>query len=191
MELKTQASEAGHWYKIDGTPAYEVIAKGTGLPRPATLRDAKTLNLCPSVSGIIRCAAAPGLDKWKQEQVLLAALTTSRAEGETDEAYMARIMADSKEQMIQARDKGTAIHAVLQQSYETGVQETHEYFPMVKGVHEAIAEKFGTHQWVAEKSFSNFMGYGGKCDLYTPDGIVIDFKTKDFDEQKIKKGLAT
>lgn len=193
MELKSQASEAGHWYTIDGVPAYEVIAKGTGLPRATTLRDAKTMNLCPSVTAIINCAAKPGLENWKAQQVLLAALTTSRAENETEDAYVSRILADSKEQMIRARDKGTEIHAALQ-----GFYEGEEFDPQWQGVIESakhsIDKHFGVNRtWKAEQSFAHYMGYGGKCDLVAVHGlepIVIDFKTKDFDAEKIKKGLA-
>jgi hypothetical protein len=37
--------------------------------------------------------------------------------------------------------------------------------------------------WVSEKSFACELGFGGKLDLHAPadgDGIVIDFKTKEF-----------
>lgn len=193
MELKAQASEAGHWYAIDGTPMYEVIAKGTGLPRATTLRDAKTMNLCPSVTAIINCAAKPGLENWKAQQVLLAALTTSRAEGEAEDAYVARIMADSKEQASKAREKGTILHAALQGYYE-GEAPHADWLETVQATKAAIDKHFGVNRtWVAEKSFAHFMGYGGKCDLHASLGlepIVLDFKTKDFDESKIKKGLA-
>ena len=68
------AAESGHWYKADGTPAYTVLAK-SGAERPTTLRDARTLNLYPSVTTIIRLAAAPGLERWKLNQFGLALLT--------------------------------------------------------------------------------------------------------------------
>lgn len=193
MELKTFVSEAGHWYAIDGRPMYEVIAKGTGQPRPTTLRDAKSLNLCPSVSAIIKCAAAPGLENWKAQQVLLAALTTSRRDDETEEAYVYRIMQDSREQASKARDKGTAIHAAIQGHYE-GVAPSIDMLDTVQATVEAINRHFGVNRtWEPEKSFAHFMGYGGKCDLICRlglDPLVLDFKTKDFDESKIKKGLA-
>lgn len=189
MELKAQPSEAGHWYAIDGKPMYEVIAKGTGKPRATTLRDAKALNLCPSVTAIINCAAKPGLENWKAQQVLLAALTTTRAENEAEEAYVARIMFDSKEQASKAREKGTILHAELQGAYE-GRKPSAEWGDTIEATKSAIDNHFGSHRnWIAEKSFAHYLGYGGKCDL-SADGFIIDFKTKDFDEAKIKKGLA-
>lgn len=189
----TRPSEGLHWYDISGKPCYEVIAKGTGLPRPTTLRDAKVLNLCPSVSAIIKCAAAPALNMWMQEQVLLAALTTSRRDGEAEGDYIRRIMADSREQGLKARDKGVAIHAASQGHYE-GIAPSEEYLPMAKATSIAVRSHFGEREtWTTEKSFAHVMGFGGKCDLVIPDGpepVVIDFKTKDFDEAKMKNGLA-
>ena len=54
------ASQSGHWYLPDGAPAYEI--RGTnGKVRPVTLRDARKLNLLPSVTTIMQCAAKPQL----------------------------------------------------------------------------------------------------------------------------------
>src|SRR5688572_11137517 len=108
-----RASESGHWYDRDGTPRYEVMAKN-GSMRPATLRDARKFGWYPGVTSIIKCAAAPGLETWKQNQVLMAALTLPRVEGETSESLCQRIMRDSGEQARKARDKGPEIHAAIQ-----------------------------------------------------------------------------
>ena len=58
----TFAAESGHWYQADGTPAYEIVG-ANGKMRPTTLRDARKLNLYPSVTTIIRLMDAPGLDR--------------------------------------------------------------------------------------------------------------------------------
>jgi len=113
----THAAESLHWYARDGSPAYTVKAKD-GSDRPTTLRDARKLNLCPSVTSIIKCAAAPGLEMWKQNQVLLAALTLQRRENEPEAAYLTRILQDSKEQAKKAAERGSAIHAAIQGHYE-------------------------------------------------------------------------
>ena len=91
------ASENGHWYAPDGTPAYTIIGKN-GKERNTTLRDARTLELRPSVTTIISVMAKPGLEQWKLNQVLMAALTMPRVEGETEPEYISRIIRDSKEQ---------------------------------------------------------------------------------------------
>src|SRR6266576_1528215 len=91
------ASESQHWYTRDGSPCYEVQAKNGNL-RPATLADARKLDLVPSVSLILKCAAAPGLEQWKLRQMLHAALTLPRHDGETLDEFSERVISDSQEQ---------------------------------------------------------------------------------------------
>lgn len=173
----TRPSESLHWYTRAGEPAYEVEAANGGR-RPTTLRDARKLVLVPSVTGIIRCAASPGLELWKQEQVLLAALTLPRKKGETEPEYIARIFEDSGEQARRAAKKGTEIHAAVQGHYE-GIPQTDDTWPYVKAACEKVEDVFGKQTWVAERSFAHPLGYGGKVDLSCPLAVV-DFKTKEF-----------
>jgi len=56
---------------------YTVEAKKGG-QRNTTLRDARTMNLVPSVTTILNIAAKPALLAWMQQQVLYAALTLPR-----------------------------------------------------------------------------------------------------------------
>ena len=91
----THASESMHWYGRDGSPQYQLIG-ANGKERPPTLRDARKLGLVPSVTSIIRCAAAPGLERWKQEQVLMAALTLPRNPDEPEAIWLRRVMQDSQ-----------------------------------------------------------------------------------------------
>ena len=112
-----RASESNHWYTRDGAPMYTVEAAKGG-QRNTTLRDARKLNLVPSVTTILNVAAKPGLTQWLQKQVLLAALTLPRMSGEPEEDFIARIIDDSKEQGRAAADAGTEIHASIQGFYE-------------------------------------------------------------------------
>ena len=73
MSTVIRASESNHWYTRDGVPQYTVEAKKGGL-RATTLRDARTMNLVPSVTTILGVAAQPALLAWMQQQVLMAAL---------------------------------------------------------------------------------------------------------------------
>lgn len=169
------AAESGHWYAPDGSPMYE-IRGANGKLRPTTLRDARKLGLLPSVTTIIKCAAAPGLENWKQNQVLLAALTLPRNSGENDESFCARVIHDSQEQSRKARDRGTDIHAAVQGHFE-GQSPAPEFWPHVKAVADEV-NALGSG-WIAERSFGHVMGFGGKCDLHS-QSWVIDFKTKEF-----------
>ena len=54
MIIKDHAAESGHWYTRQGEPMYTVIGKTTGRPRNTTLKDARELNLVPSVTTIDR-----------------------------------------------------------------------------------------------------------------------------------------
>ena len=184
---KDHASEAGHWYTRDGEPMYTVMGKTTGKMRNTTLRDAREMNLVPSVTTILNVAAKPALTNWLQEQVLLAALTLPRAENESEAVYIKRIMEDSKTQGRDAADLGTDIHAAVQGFYE-GRKESR--FPFhVAACDKALQHTFGQVDWICERSFAHELGFGGKCDLYSAvgDGLVADIKTKDFDEESISK----
>ncbi len=77
-------SESGHWYTIDGKPKYTIVGKN-GKERNTTLRDARKLNLVPSVTTILDVAAKPGLVNWQVNQGIQAALTLPRKVDETDE----------------------------------------------------------------------------------------------------------
>lgn len=170
------AAESLHWYDRDGNPAYTVQAKA-GHQRPTTLADARKLGLCPSVTTIIKCAAAPALEMWKAKQVLLSALTLPRVDGEKDDDYCARIMSDSQEQARSAALRGTAIHAAIQGHYE-GEMPSEDFWPHIKGVREAL-EKWGGGGWIPEKSFAHSLGFGGKVDLHNRM-FLADVKTKEF-----------
>jgi hypothetical protein len=179
------AAESTHWYNQFGEPAYTVKAKD-GKDRPTTLRDARKLGLYPSVTTIIKCAAAPGLELWKARQLMMAALTLPREKDESEDAWLARVSVDSKAQAKKAAERGTEIHAAIQRHYEAEGSDP-ALIPFVEAATNAVNGWAGhfKHEWVAERSFSTSFGYGGKVDLssFSDDtGFVLDFKTKEFDK---------
>jgi hypothetical protein len=62
------------------------------------------MDLVPSVTTVMKVAAKPGLEQWKLEQMLLAAMTLPKMPDEPEKAYIARIVADSKETGKQAAE---------------------------------------------------------------------------------------
>lgn len=178
-----RAAESVHWYGQDGSPQYTVKAKD-GSDRPTTLRDARKFNLVPSVTTIMKVMAKPGLDVWKNEQLLLAALTLPRVEGESEKAFIARVVADSKETGKRAAEAGTLIHESIERFYagESNVK----HMESAQAFKTAVEARFGSMAMIPEASFSSPKGYGGKVDLYCgknavlPEGLVLDSKTKDF-----------
>jgi len=183
-----RASESNHWYTKDGIPQYTVPSKKDGLPRATTLRDARTMDLVPSVTTILGCAAKPALIAWLQQQVLFAALTLPRRPDEPEKEYIERIISDSKEQGRSAADAGTAIHASIQGFYED--RPTGKHQESVDACTKAITEHFGEAIWISERSFSHEFGFGGKCDLFCAGTInaVVDIKTKEFTDPKKVEG---
>ena len=172
------AQDAGHWYRRDGAPQYTVPAKD-GSARPTTLRDARKMDLVPSVTTIMKIAAKPGLEAWKLDQMLLAALTLPRREGEGEKDFINRISADSKQTGKQAAERGTRVHESIERWYKGDTDVEHP--AIAKAFQEEVVKHFGDIQdWQVEKSFASTQGYGGKIDLYSKSGFVLDAKSKEF-----------
>ena len=166
--------ESTHWYDQSGKPAYTVIG-ANGKERNTTLRDARKMNLCPSVTTILGVAAKPALENWKIDQALMAALTLPKGDGESLDDFMRRAKQDAKDQAIQAAKRGTEIHAMVESGFSDGAAN-----PVYMAVYHALVDAVGHGNWVAEDSFSSPDGFGGKVDLYARDlNCVVDFKTKD------------
>jgi hypothetical protein len=175
---------ASHWYFPDGTPLHEVPrADGKG-SRPTSLRDARKLGLFPSVTNVLSILAKPGLDAWKQEQAILAALTLPRTEGETLDDFAKRVLVDMTSEVGRAADRGSAVHAAIE-GYAQG-----RWLPEDKGVARLFEP---ARQWFdkevlavhsVEIATANLeWGYAGRVDLVatlrsTGRPTVIDFKTQ-------------
>jgi hypothetical protein len=173
-------SDNDHWYNRDGIPAYTTVGEN-GKTRATTLKDARKHGFVPSVTTILKLLNKPGLNQWMNMQTLLAALTLPRRPDEPESQYIERVLHDSKSQAKSAADTGTAIHAAIEAFYEGRVHDT--YQSHVMACSNAIAEEFGEHGWIAERSFAHELGFGGKCDLFAP-GFVLDIKTQDFTDVK-------
>jgi hypothetical protein len=150
------------------------------------------------VTTILGVISKPGLESWKLNQAIDSALTLPMLEGESLDDFKVRVIKDAKEQGQKAAQLGTDIHASLDKAY-SGKSYSPEHEVYVKAVQEAVFLKYGNQDWIAEKSFAHNLGFGGKIDLactatliegnpltMTDTGIVIDFKTSSFTEDKIK-----
>lgn len=172
--------ESGHWYSSDGEPCY---TQPDG--KQTTLRHARKQNLVPSVTTILKAAAAPGLEIWKQNQLLDAAeAKVSEYHPATAEEWRQDVVKLSQERGKTAREQGTAGHAVLQGYFEGEPTDIH-YAPLVGNVVECLAQNCGEQDWRAEKSFAHPLGFAGKVDLHCPSW-VIDFKGTDKDMKSLK-----
>jgi hypothetical protein len=187
-----QRQEPSHWYLRDGRPFHEIAKKdGTG-NRPVTLRDARKVMALPSVTNVLGVLAKPGLDAWKIEQGIMAALTLPRLPEEPLDVFAHRVVADMGEQVEKAADFGSAIHAACEvYALQKQLPEDPNLREHLKGWvawFDANVERVGG----VEQVFVNHEhGYAGRVDMVAllrsgngsgPSWAVVDFKT-----QRIKR----
>jgi hypothetical protein len=190
LERTGHTSEGHHWYDRQGRPVYEVpSADGKRFVEP-DVRHARKLGLVPGVSGIINCAAKPGLTTWQINQGIMSSLTLPRRPHEPDIEFIRRIVEDSQQQAQKAAERGTAIHAAIESYYEERPYSG-EFRPHVEAVAQAVEARFGISRagWHAERTFAHNLGFGGKTDLHSPlisPKILLDFKSKEFKEAPAK-----
>lgn len=184
MSTLTQAdfaTQAGHWYARDGSPAYTVTGKN-GKVRAATLRDARELDLVPSVTAILKLEAAPALENWRVMQALLSAMTLPRIEGESEDSFMRRALDDSRQQAIKAAERGTYLHGLLEKVMVTrATMMSSEDAAIIMPVVNWLDVNFSGYSWSPERSFACEHGFGGKLDLHGTSGettVILDYKFK-------------
>lgn len=153
-----------HWYQQDGSPAHFMGSGGS----PTTLREARKFGLYPSVTTVLDLIAKPGLERWKRDQSVLAALTLPRLDGESSGLLLERIEQDAARQAQEAAEVGFAIHAAIEASF--ALQAVPEaYTRHVSAVRQILVDNFPeVDDWVIEKSFAHPAGFGGKVDIHSP-----------------------
>lgn len=152
--------DSQHWYARDGAPAHSQGA------RPTTLRDARKLNLLPSVSTVLSVIAKPALTQWQVKQGILAALTTPRG-NDDEETYLRRVMQDGRQEAQDAAREGTAIHAAIEASF-AGESFPSRFRPHVSAVRSILSDNFnGVTDWTIERRFACREGFGGMVDIHS------------------------
>lgn len=186
------SQSGGHWYSVTGVPVHTVVGTN-GKERNTNLRDARKLNLLPSVTTVLRILDKPQLNDWKVQQAVVAAVSTARQPQETDEAFAERIMLVASEPMTAAQDFGTALHdlmekrAVSPDALKSPLVDTNlrPWFPFIEEFYDDVTEVVLCESTVVGN------GYAGRIDLLSRhrsiDGLVLnDFKTS-----KWKRGKAS
>ncbi len=181
-ETTPLASQAGHWYALDGSPVYELPCTSKDGTRPTTIKDARKLELVPSVTLVLQAIAKPGLEAWKARQLLEASLTLPRNNGENLDDYAKRVVEDAKAQGIAAAERGTQLHSAIEK-YIAG--QTDPYWADHLIALDTVLGQHGIdlHAGKPEHSFAasiNGLQYGGKIDFHTRnEPLICDFKSKD------------
>jgi hypothetical protein len=191
----------GHWYDKDGEPRHFEGKDGKG----TTLREARKLNLFPSVTTISSIQHKQGLVNWLQEEAAIAAgehlLVNGMDFPDDDERVWARKrIAEARLKVNEKADAGTDIHDMLEKFVEDPFGVDEQTQNLCHAVIECIEENTGLSlldHFIPEQRFCDTsLGYAGMCDLHTPadlviDGAndvpwVIDYKTKDFVDSKTR-----
>lgn len=186
--IAAHASSAGHWYDKHGNQVLEVPA-AKGVLKKVTLREARMLDLARGVTSVMGLADKPALNVWKQRQAILSALTLPRNAGETEDAWLARVLEDAGETARKAAEAGTAIHKAVQQSYQ-GEAFDQTYAAHVQGVRQVLLDIEPNAVYVAEKGVASDYGYGTKADLHSDEWVWDmkgrEFTAKDRDDGKVQ-----
>lgn len=181
-----------HWYTKNGQAMHRVPGK-TVAERDTTVADARIMGLLPSVSGITKMMANPGLDRWKQDITIEASLkyAIQSAYGDMDEDKLyAEIRAESNKVAGAAADLGVKIHAAIEsalgcQQWENETVELADgkQVELKELVNPALAklEELGINIVETEKVVTcSAHGYAGQMDVSYVKGDVagvLDFKS--------------
>ena len=177
----------GHWYDAEAKPRHTMpLASGEG-ERNTTLRDARKHNLIPSVTTLLGLFAKPGLDRWKQDQLLRIAHENPPLDEESFEDYADRCLVLHEKPVADAADFGTRIHDAIEKFFE-GDPIDDELLPYVKPAFDWKQEN-QLRFIEREKTMVNLEeGFAGTVDIVglgaNQEKFVIDWKTR-----KTKKGV--
>lgn len=170
---------SAHWYKL--TNDGEVVPF-----HDADLRTARKELLFPSPTTIEKQVRAnPQLDRWIKNQVAKSFVNNPRLDGETDEAYAARVLTIADSGRDEAALRGTAIHAAI----ERGGTDDPVIAPFYAAYLPWHTANVDTDIGSEVKMADPVIGVAGTVDrivMHRQHGLtILDYKT-----QKVKAGKA-
>lgn len=191
---------------------YVPNASKPGELRETTIRDAKRLNLNPSVTTILRVLdKGDTLLEWTVRQALYSAAThpdgwprlgdSNGILNEKDPEFLrwaAECRADARRQVTVKAERGSILHDAMMKAHSHYDQIPPQYLAHVDGMFAMLERNFGKREWIAEHNFAHPLGFGGSVDLhshavgspgdpeYLPP-IILDYKFKEFDENRDAK----
>ena len=110
-------NESLHWYDASGKPAHtQPTKKGAkNATRATNIKDARELKLFPSVSSILKVLSNPALDRWKMSKVAEACFKQPPIADEKMDEYVHAVLNKAFDEVSDAADLGTQIHANIEQ----------------------------------------------------------------------------
>lgn len=179
--LSKNKAPSGHWYWPDGKPAHRLPRSDGDGDRATTITDAKRMGLYPSVTSILGVLAKPGLERWKLEQLSLACLRHPKQAEESEAFWCSRVRNAAFEQVEQAADLGTTIHAALE-----AAMNGEPYDPELQRYVQPVMQwKASTGIEIVDREVrmvNKAEGFAGTADVlfrYGQNGIgILDYKTR-------------
>jgi len=191
-----------HWYNDKGEPCHTSVgAKGQEVK--TTLTQARKRGLLPSVTTVLSILAKPELDRWKHKQITTACYENpSIQQGQykwTPEAYNAEMLKKAFETVSDAADLGTLIHDALEKHFKGEEYECRKEVTLgdkttnletIAGQVEAWAYDNDVKIEEPELRLADVEnGFAGLTDAVIAvkdQRGILDFKTRRFDDTKIK-----
>lgn len=178
-----------HWYDgITGEPRYTTSFADGRPGKTPDLRDARKYLWTPGVTSVLGILDKPGLNNWKIDQAILAALTCPIESGTPSDTAMTLIKRDAEEQSKVAMQRGTDIHDAIEKALVEYGPVPIAYLSHALGAVDCVYDKTETREhWKVEAWLPGGLGYGGRCDLHNAE-YLIDFKTKEFNAVDVSAG---
>jgi len=152
-----------HWYcHKSGEPRYE-IPYANGKPgKTPTLADARKLDLVPSVTTVLGILDKPGLNNWKVDQAIYAALTNPVIHDQMPhDEMMKTIKRDASEQAKAAAQRGTDVHGAIEWQLNNRDSMVQGPFQQhVLGVMDCLHNNAPNQEWNVEHWIPGQLGYG-------------------------------
>ena len=187
LQAKPKRGSGGHWYTSEGKAMHTMpLAKGDG-ERNTTLRDAKKLGLYPSVTTLLGLFAKPGLDRWKQDQLLRIAFDNPAKLDESFENYANRCLVEHEKPVEEAADFGTKVHDAIE-SYWKGKHIPDELLEYIQPALDWKQENQLSFIEFELMLVSKAHGYAGTVDIVgrgkDNQMFILDWKTRKTQEGK-------
>lgn len=158
------------------------------------LREARKVGAVPSPTTILSMIKGEGLLRYFQRQAWEAAVTTPRSPGESDDDHYSRCLRYADEHSQIARDKGLALHKLIQEFHQSLVGKVMlpiaSLTPELAGGYDLYLrwyEKWVKRTLIVEEVLFG-EGYAGRVDhvALLQDGrvAVCDVKTQDLTKRK-------
>lgn len=181
-------STGGHWYTADGKPMHTIIGKN-GKERATTLREARKLNLFPSVTTILAVQDKPMLTQWLINQLLDHCVEYPYNPHDCMiETYRQGAIYNMRKNSRKAADRGTEIHGRLEWFFKMNFPILEESDIYIEPAIKCIEKTFGLEGWIAEATFAT-NGFAGCVDLHRTGKYIIKRKMEQYEIEDENTGV--